>query len=260
MHDPVLCMPMTEQTNTLALEISGLTKEYGSFTAVNGLNLTVHPGEFFGFLGPNGAGKTTTINCITGISSPSGGTIKVFGHDVQEQYRDARRQVGLSPQEFNVDIFAPVWKIIDYMGGYYGMPADERSERIETLLKRFELTAHAKKPFQALSGGLKRRVLLARALVHNPNLLILDEPTAGVDVELRRDLWRYFRELNEEGKTILFTSHYLEEVEALCQRVAIITDGKIIADDTMKNFTRGGKDKLEDIYLKHTTKKGKDEK
>ncbi|MBI4032445.1 ABC transporter ATP-binding protein [Candidatus Berkelbacteria bacterium] len=244
-------------TSSPALKITGLIKRYGSFTAVDELSLTVKPGEFFGFLGPNGAGKTTTINCITGISNPTAGTVTVFGYDVQEQYRDARRQVGLSPQEFNVDIFAPAWKIIDYMGGYYGMPADERAQRIDELIKRFELTAHRDKPFQALSGGLKRRVLLARALVHDPKILILDEPTAGVDVELRHDLWRYFRELNEEGKTILFTSHYLEEVEALCERVAIIADGKIVADDSMKNFTKGGKQKLEDMYLKYTSKKGR---
>lgn len=249
-------MTQKQTVSTRALEITQLVKRYGTFTAVNELSLTVQPGEFFGFLGPNGAGKTTTINCVTGISNPTEGAIKVFGYDVQAQYRDARRMVGLSPQEFNVDIFAPAWKIIDYMGGYYGMPADERAKRIEALIKRFELTAHRDKPFQALSGGLKRRVLLARALVHNPELLILDEPTAGVDVELRHDLWRYFRELNEEGKTILFTSHYLEEVETLCERVAIIADGKVVADDSMKSFTKGGKHKLEDTYLRYTSKKG----
>lgn len=245
-------MTTTKQTPPPALELTHFGKRYGTTLAVNDVSLTVQPGEFFGFLGPNGAGKTTTINCIAGISTATEGTIKVFGYDVQTQYRDARRQIGLSPQEFNVDIFAPVWKIIDYMGGYYGMSAEERAIRIEELLTRFELQGHRTKPFSALSGGLKRRVLLARAMVHNPTLLILDEPTAGVDVELRRDLWRYFRELNEEGKTILFTSHYLEEVEALCNRVAIIAGGKIVADDTMKNLTKGGKTRLEDMYLTHT--------
>lgn len=237
---------------TPALRITGLTKRYGDKIAVNNISLEVPKGQFFGYLGPNGAGKSTTIHCITGISTFSEGSITVYGHDVQDNYRDARRQIGLSPQEFNVDIFAPVWKILDYMGGYYGLEAPQRAKRIDELIKRFELTAHRDKPFQALSGGLKRRVILARALIHNPSMLILDEPTAGVDVELRRDLWRYFRELNEEGKTIIFTSHYLEEVQELCERVAMIAQGRIVADDSVKNFTKGGKHKLEDIYLEYT--------
>lgn len=234
-----------------ALKITGLVKRYGEATAVNDVALTVPEGQFFGFLGPNGAGKTTTINCITGISTLTAGTIKIFGVDNVRNYREARRLIGLSPQEFNVDIFAPVWKILDYMGGYYGIPAAERAARIEKLLARFELESHRTKKFQELSGGLKRRVLLARALIHDPQLLILDEPTAGVDVELRRELWRYFRELNEEGKTIILTSHYLEEVEELCSRVAVIAKGKIVADQPMSDIKKAG-ERLEDMYLRVT--------
>lgn len=234
-----------------ALEISKLVKRYGKQTAVDGISLTVQPGEFFGFLGPNGAGKSSTIHCITGIATITRGHIRVFGHDVESDYRAARAMIGLSPQEANIDIFAETWKILDYVGGYYGMPAAERAERIELLLKRFELTAHRNKEFRALSGGLKRRVMLARAMVHNPPLLILDEPTAGVDVELRHDLWRYLKELNREGKTIILTSHYLEEVEHLCERVAIINQGKIVADDKIGAFTKDGK-RLEETYLKLT--------
>ena len=241
-----------------ALKISQLTKRYGNTLAVDDVSLEIPAGQFFGFLGPNGAGKSTTIHCSTGISTFRDGRIEVFGYDVQSQYRDARRQIGLSPQEFNVDIFAPVWKILDYMGGYYGMTADARAVRIDELIKRFELVAHRDKPFQALSGGLKRRVILARALVHDPKILILDEPTSGVDVELRHSLWQYFRDLNAEGKTVIFTSHYLEEVQELCERVAIIAQGKIVADDSVKNFTKGGKHKLEDIYLRYT--RGKHDK
>ena len=234
-----------------ALEITKLVKRYDKTTAVQGISLTVQPGEFFGFLGPNGAGKSSTIHCITGIAKITSGSIRVFGHDVDDDYRNARAMIGLAPQEANIDIFAPTWKILDYVAGYYGMPGVARKVRIEELLERFDLTSHRDKEFRALSGGLKRRVMLARAMVHNPPLLILDEPTAGIDVELRHELWDYLRELNKEGKTIILTSHYLEEVELLCERVAIINQGKIVADDNIKVFTKDGK-KLEETYLKLT--------
>ncbi len=235
-----------------ALEISNLVKRYRSgTTAVNDISLTIPKGEFFGFLGPNGAGKTTTIHAITGIAQPTSGTIKVFGTDVVKEYREARKKVGLSPQEYNVDIFAKVWKILDYVAGYYGVPKEKREVRIKELLKRFDLDTHADKAFQHLSGGLKRRVMLVRALVHDPELLILDEPTAGVDVELRHELWRYLRELNEAGKTIILTSHYLEEVELLCSRVAIINNGKIVMEQEKAELLKDGK-KLEEVYLKIT--------
>lgn len=234
-----------------ALEIKNLRKVYGSTVAVDDISFFIEPGEFFGFLGPNGAGKSSTIHCVTGIANITSGTIRVFGNDVVEDYRAARRSVGLAPQEFNVDIFAPVYKILDYVAGYYGMRKTERTVRIEELLRRFNLSAHAKKPFRALSGGLKRRVMLARSMVHNPDLLILDEPTAGVDVELRRELWRHLQELNKEGKTIVLTSHYLEEVEMLCNRIAIVNHGKIVAIGDKSEFVKDGK-KLEDMYLQIT--------
>ena len=237
---------------TPALSISHLTKRYRRGTlAVNDLSLEVKPGDFFGFLGPNGAGKSTTIHCITGIATPTSGSIEIFGVDAVKRYRDARRLIGLSPQEFNVDTFARTYDIIDWMGGYFGMNSAQRKARVEMLIDKFDLTAHAKKQFRDLSGGLKRRVLLARSLVHDPQLLILDEPTAGVDVELRRDLWRYLLELNKEGKTIFLTSHYLEEVERLCQTISIIYDGKIVKQGPKKEFVDepGG---LEAAYLRAT--------
>lgn len=236
---------------TPALEISHLRKVYKSGTvAVEDVSLTIQPGDFFGFLGPNGAGKSTTIHCVTGITNPTSGTIRIFGVDAVADYRSARRLVGLSPQEFNVDPFANARNIVDWMGGYFGMRAGERKARTEMLIDKFDLRPHAKKQFRELSGGLKRRVILARALVHDPQLLILDEPTAGVDVELRRDLWRYLQELNRDGKTILLTSHYLEEVERLCRTIAIINGGKIVREGPKAEFLASGD--LEAVYLEAT--------
>jgi ABC-2 type transport system ATP-binding protein len=237
---------------TPALEITNLRKQYGSVEAIKGIDLTLQPGEFFGFLGPNGAGKTTTISSIVGISTPTSGTIRVFGHDVVSDYRAARAKVGVSPQEFNIDPFASVEKILDYMGGYYGIPATQRAVVIQKLLTDFELLAHRKKTFMQLSGGLKRRVMIARAMVHDPDLLILDEPTAGVDVELRREIWRFLREINARGKTILLTSHYLEEVQQLCSRIGIISQGKIVYLGQKEDLLKNGKS-LEDMYLHYTT-------
>ncbi|MBI1330104.1 MAG: ATP-binding cassette domain-containing protein [Alphaproteobacteria bacterium] len=237
---------------TPAVSISHLEKVYRSGTkAVNDLSLTIQEGDFFGFLGPNGAGKSTTIHCITGIAKPTSGKIEIFGVDAVKDYREARRLIGLSPQEFNVDTFATVSQIIDWMGGYFGLRAAERKERVDMLIEKFDLVPHAKKQFRELSGGLKRRVVLARALVHDPRLLILDEPTAGVDVELRRDLWRYLLELNAEGKTILLTSHYLEEVERLCRTIGIISGGKITKQGTKAEFI-GSAGGLENAYLMAT--------
>lgn len=234
------------------LAVEGLTKRYGTKTAVDTLSLTVARGSFFGLLGPNGAGKSTTINCITGIAMPTAGRITVDGVDVVAHYKQARTKIGLSPQEFNVDIFATPEQLLHYVGGYYSMPRQARTARIEELLKRFHLTAHRRVKFQKLSGGLKRRVLLARALIHSPEVLILDEPTAGVDVEQRHDLWDYLRELNEvHGKTIILTSHYLEEVELLCNQIAIINQGRIVAEGSKASFIQGGTS-LEAHYLKIT--------
>src|ERR1700759_1675240 len=232
-----------------ALRISHLRQVYRrSNVAVEDISLTIPEGEFFGFRGPNGAGKSTTIHCTTGVAEPSSGTIEIFGVDAVKNYREARRLVGLCPQEFNVDPFANPRQIVDWMGGYFGMGAAERKSRIDMLMERFDLTPHLKKTFRELSGGLKRRVVLARALINDPKLLILDEPTAGVDVELRRVLWRYLQEINKDGKTILLTSHYLEEVERLCRHVAIVNKGRVVREGTKDEIagTAGG---LEAAYL-----------
>jgi ABC-2 type transport system ATP-binding protein len=237
---------------TPALSISHLRKVYRSGTvAVDDLSLDIAEGQFFGFLGPNGAGKSTTIHCVTGIAEPSSGKIEIFGIDAVKDYREARRLVGLCPQEFNVDPFATPLQIVDWMGGYFGMNAAARKKRVNELIERFELGPHAKKQFRQLSGGLKRRVVLARALVNDPKLLILDEPTAGVDVELRRVLWQYLAEINRDGKTILLTSHYLEEVEKLCREVAIVNNGRIVRQGS-KDEIAGAPGGLEDAYLAAT--------
>ncbi|HEX3755054.1 MAG TPA: ABC transporter ATP-binding protein [Rhizomicrobium sp.] len=235
-----------------ALSISHLRKVYrGGNVAVDDLSLTINEGDFFGFLGPNGAGKSTTIHCTTGIAEPTSGRIEVFGVDAVKNYREARRLVGLCTQEFNVDPFATPRQIVDWMGGYFGMGTAERKSRIDFLIERFELGPHEKKAFRELSGGLKRRVVLARALVNDPKLIILDEPTAGVDVELRRVLWRYLAEINKDGRTILLTTHYLEEVERLCRDVAIVAKGKIVRQGT-KDEIAGSPGGLEAAYLAAT--------
>ncbi len=232
-----------------ALSITNLRKVYRRGTvAVEDISLTIPEGEFFSFLGPNGAGKSTTIHCITGIAEPTAGRIEIFGIDAVKDYREARRLVGLCPQEFNVDPFATPRQIVDWMGGYFGMPARLRKERTDMLMERFELIPHMKKQFRELSGGLKRRVVLARALIHDPKLIILDEPTAGVDVELRRVLWRYLAEINRDGKTILLTSHYLEEVERLCRQIAIVNKGRVVREGT-KDEMVAGPGGLEQAYL-----------
>jgi len=234
------------------LEIKNLTKIYGKGKdekiAVDNISLTVKKGAFFGLLGPNGAGKSTTIHCITGIAQPTSGQILIDGTDVVKDYKVARTKVGISPQEFNVDIFSTVEKLMDYMGGYYGIPHDERMQRIDELIERFDLQEHRKVKFQKLSGGLKRRAMLGRALVHTPDLLILDEPTAGVDVEQRHDLWEYLKEMNERGKTIILTSHYLEEIQYLCKEIAVINHGNIVAQGTKEDFMKNGKT-VEETYL-----------
>ena len=234
------------------LEIKDLVKVYGSGktekTAVDHISLVVPKGSFFGLLGPNGAGKSTTIHCITGITQPTSGQILIDGIDVVKDYKLARTKVGLSPQEFNLDFFAPVEKLIDYMGGYYGIAKEEREKRTNELIKRFDLEEHRKVKFRKLSGGLKRRAMLARALIHTPELLILDEPTAGVDVEQRHALWDYLKEMNEGGKTIILTSHYLEEIQQLCNDIAVINHGNIIWQGSKESFMAGGRS-VEERYL-----------
>ena len=233
------------------LEIKNLVKKYGDTVAVDNISLSIPKGSFFGLLGPNGAGKSTTIHCITGIAQPTSGEIYVDGTDVVKEYKKARTKVGLSPQEFNVDIFSTPVELMDYMGGYYGIPQTIRKERIDDLIKRFDLEKHRNMKFQKLSGGLKRRAMLGRALIHTPDLLILDEPTAGVDVEQRHDLWQYLKEMNERGKTIILTSHYLEEIQYLCKDIAIINHGRIVAEGTKEEFMKDGKS-VEERYLEIT--------
>ncbi len=238
-------------TSSVILQVNDLVKEYpGASTkrAVDNISFTVDTGSFFGLLGPNGAGKSTTIGCITGTHILTGGQILVNGYDVVSDYRSARRQIGLSSQEYNVNPFESVRHLISFMGGYYGLRWRERRERVDELLEQLQLTDHAHKQFKELSGGLKRRVVLARALVHQPPLLILDEPTAGIDVEQRRSIWTLLQELNVAGTTIIMTSHYLEEIERLCDRVAIINHGQIVSDRPTMAYQQAGRT-LEDAYL-----------
>lgn len=230
--------------------VESLTKAYGKRVVLSDFNISIEKGSFFGLLGPNGAGKSTLINCITGIGKITSGRILVGGHDVEQDYQAARRQIGLSPQEFNVDIFATPVQLLDFVGGYYGLGRAARAARCAELITQFELTEHAHKQFKELSGGLKRRVTLARALMHEPPVLILDEPTAGVDVEQRRSLWKYFRELNQAGTTIILTSHYLEEIEQLCDEVAVINKGQLIIRESIADFTK--ESSVEEKYLRLT--------
>jgi ABC-2 type transport system ATP-binding protein len=234
-----------------ALEIDGLIKRYPTGTeALRGVSLNLQPGEFFGLLGPNGAGKSTLIHCSTGLAKPTSGAIRIFGHDAINHYESARLSVGLAPQDLNLDWFLTLEETLDYHGGYFGMPRRERRERSRELLEAFSLTAKKDHRTRTLSGGMKRRLILARALMHRPKLLILDEPTAGVDVELRLELWHYVQRINAEGTTILLTTHYLEEAEQLCDRVAFINDGQIVAQGTSPELAaRYGVASLEDAYL-----------
>lgn len=212
----------------MAIRIDQLSKRFGANQAVDALDLHVEAGDFVGLLGPNGAGKSTTIGAITGLVRPDTGTIRLHGQDVWRE-ASARRHVGVCPQEPNFDDFLGLERILAYHGGYFGMPYPKALERARSLLRRFELYDERLQRTSTLSGGMKRRLLLARAMMHEPSILILDEPTAGVDVELRRSLWEHVRELNDAGTTILLTTHYLEEAEALCNDVAVIDNGRIIA-------------------------------
>ncbi len=231
--------------------MNGLVKRYGSFTAVDGISLSVKSGEFFGFLGPNGAGKTTTINAIVGLARTSRGSIRIFGHDNERQWREARRLIGLSPQEFNFDRYLSLRDVLIYAAGYYGLRGKRVAERADMLLERFGLSSHAHLEYTKISGGQKRRLSLARALIHEPKLLILDEPTAGVDVELRLALWEWLQKLNAEGLTIFLTTHYLEEAEELCRRIAIVRAGRIVAEKPTEELVALGAS-LQDVFLELT--------
>mgnify|MGYP003577196430 CR=1 FL=1 len=234
-----------------ALQIEDLVKRYPTGTeALRGVSLEIGAGEFFGLLGPNGAGKSTLIHCTTGLARPTSGAIRVFGHDAIENYGEARVSVGLAPQDLNLDWFLTLEETLDYHGGYFGMPRKERRERTAELLDTFSLTGKRNDRTRTLSGGMKRRLILARALMHRPRLLILDEPTAGVDVELRLELWHYVQRIDAEGTTILLTTHYLEEAEQLCDHVAFINHGQIVAQGTSTDLAAEyGVTSLEDAYL-----------
>lgn len=253
--DPVAAAPSTDDPRLKppppALEITDLAKRYPTgVEALRGVSLDVAAGDFFGLLGPNGAGKSTLIHCSTGLARPTGGTIRIFGDNAIEGYREARESVGLAPQDINLDWFLTVEETLDFHGGYFGMKKKERKERVSELLDTFSLTDKRDERTRTLSGGMKRRVVLARAMMHRPRLLILDEPTAGVDVELRLELWHYVQQVNREGTTILLTTHYLEEAEQLCNRIAFINQGQIAAEGTSRELaTKYGVTSLEDAYL-----------
>jgi ABC-2 type transport system ATP-binding protein len=234
-----------------ALEITELVKRYETGTeALRGVSLEIEAGEFFGLLGPNGAGKSTLIHCTTGLAQPTSGAIRVFGHDAIDDYAQARLAVGLAAQELNLDWFLTVEESLDYHAGYFGMPRKERRERAAELLDAFSLNGKREERTRTLSGGMKRRLVLARALMHRPRLLILDEPTAGVDVELRLELWHYVQRINAEGTTILLTTHYLEEAEQLCDRIAFINEGQVVATGSTDELaSEYGVASLEDAYL-----------
>jgi ABC-2 type transport system ATP-binding protein len=234
-----------------ALDIKELVKRYPTgVEALRSVSLEIKAGEFFALLGPNGAGKSTLIHCATGLAQPTSGAIEVFGHDAIGSYAEARQAVGLAPQELNLDWFLTVEETLDYHGGYFGMAKRDRRERTVELLETFSLTEKRDERTRTLSGGMKRRLILARAMMHRPRLLILDEPTAGVDVELRLELWHYMQRINGEGTTILLTTHYLEEAEQLCDRIAFINDGQIVGEGSSSDLAaRYGVANLEDAYL-----------
>ena len=235
-----------------ALAINDLVKRYPTGTeALKGVSLEIEQGEFYGLLGPNGAGKSTLIHCTTGLAQPTSGSIEIFGHDAVNHYGDARLAVGLAPQEPNLDWFLTLEESLDFHGGYFGMSRKDRRERAHELLDTFSLLDKKDERTRFLSGGMKRRLILARALMHRPKLLILDEPTAGVDVELRLELWHYVQRINAEGTTILLTTHYLEEAEQLCNKIGFINGGQIVATGTSAELAREyDVHNLEDAYLK----------
>jgi ABC-2 type transport system ATP-binding protein len=233
-----------------ALELTALTKRYDDgFLALDGVDLVVPDGEFFGLLGPNGAGKTTMISAICNLIRTTGGEARIFGHP--HDALEARRLIGLAEQDINLDRFLDVEETLLYHGGYYGMDRVSAKRRAREMMDAFDLLGKADVRAPKLSGGMKRRLLLARALMHEPRLVILDEPTAGVDFELRLDLWRYIRRLHQGGTTILLTTHYLDEAEELCEDIALIRGGHIIARDTAAGLrTAYGADTLADVYVR----------
>ncbi len=222
------------------IEINNLKKVYSNGNhALNGININIEKGKFFGLLGPNGAGKTTTIGILTGLINLTSGSIKVNNLDVIKNYKDTRKMIGLSPQEINLDVFFTIKELLVFQGGYYGLTIKESTKRVDKILFDLGLGDKINSKARELSGGMKRRVQIAKALVHDPEIIILDEPTAGVDIELRHLLWNSLRDMNQnQNKTLLLTTHYIEEAENLCDEVAIIDDGKIIAQGSPKDLIK----------------------
>lgn len=220
---------------TIAIEVRQLRKHFGSVRALGEIDLDIRKGEFFALLGPNGAGKTTLINIIAGLALADSGSVRVMGYDVRSDYREARRMLGVVPQELVFDPFFTVRETLTIQSGYYGLK--NNAGWIEEIIHNLDLDDKADANMRSLSGGMKRRVLVAQALVHKPPVIVLDEPTAGVDVELRQGLWRFIKQLNGNGHTIVLTTHYLDEAEALCSRVAMLKQGNIVALDSIKNLT-----------------------
>ena len=220
-----------------AIHIAGLHKSYEDTVALNGVDLTIEDGQFYGLLGPNGAGKTTTIHILTGLVIKDSGVTEIYNKDTVKDFRFTRSQLGIAHQELPVDWFFPIEKLLYFHAGYYGITKQKAKPRVEELLERLGLMDKRTSRLRQLSGGMKRRYQLAKALVHDPKIIILDEPTAGVDVELRHELWDYLRKLHQNGKTILLTTHYIEEAELLCEKVGIIDKGEIIKEGSPKALT-----------------------
>ena len=229
---------------TPAIQVQQVHKRFGAVQALCGIDLEVAPGEFFGLLGPNGAGKTTLINILAGLARADSGSVRVLGHDVVTQYRDSRRALGVVPQELVFDPFFSVRETLRIQSGYFGLKHNDAW--IDEVMHHLDLTGKAEANMRSLSGGMKRRVLVAQALVHKPPVIVLDEPTAGVDVELRQGLWEFVRGLNRDGHTIVLTTHYLEEAEALCARIAMLKQGRVVALDTTSNLIN----RMDSLYLR----------
>ncbi len=220
-----------------AIVFKSVKKNFGKLEALKGIDLTIEEGEFFGLLGPNGAGKSTLINILAGLAKPSSGSIKVMGYDVTQDYQYARRSLGIVPQELVFDPFFNVREMLRFQAGYFGK-GQENDDWIDEVIEELDLKDKANTNMRMLSGGMKRRALIAQALVHKPPVIVLDEPTAGVDVELRKRLWQFIKKLNQKGHTIVLTTHYLEEAETLCSRIAMMDHGKIVALDKTKNLLK----------------------
>ncbi len=235
-----------------ALKIENLVKRYkDGFQALNGISFTVDQGDFYALLGPNGAGKSTTIGIVCSLVNKTSGMVEIFGHNIDNEFAMAKKLIGLVPQEFNFNTFEPIFEIVKNQAGYYGIQPNIANEKAAETLNMLGLWEKRKNTPRELSGGMKRRLMIARALIHDPQLLILDEPTAGVDIEIRRSMWELLQKLNSDGRTIILTTHYLEEAEYLCRNIGIINNGDIIIDTSLREFLDQLKKETFIVYLKH---------